>query len=72
MKKNTIDTLVQCWVSDSAFRDELRADACAAAARRGIQLDERVLATLKSLAFDGPSGASLEARVSMLEPTNQC
>jgi putative modified peptide len=67
--KNGIDSLVEQWMSDDAFRAEFRSNPRAAAERRGIEIDAETLVAVESIQM---TSGQLESRISMLEPTNGC
>jgi hypothetical protein len=70
MKSKFMDQFVEHYVNDAAFRAELRSNPRAAVASRGITLDDDMLSDLESAGITG--SGSLEPRISMIDPTNQC
>jgi hypothetical protein len=70
MKTKSVDQLVEQFLNDASFRTEFRSNPRAAAASRGIAVDDQLLSVVQSLSTTGAN--ALESRISMLEPTNGC
>ena len=63
MNCDAIETLMDRWMNDPAFRAEMRADPEAAVKASGLHLDEDELAALKAIDFN-LADEDLQARVS--------
>lgn len=63
MAHSAVQTLVDRWLTDHAFRNALRANPESAVHAAGIELDQDELAAVRSMAWDA-SDAELEARLS--------
>lgn len=63
MSREAIETLMDRWMNEPAFRAELRADPEAAVKKSGVQLDEDELTALKAMDFN-LEDEELQARVS--------
>lgn len=63
MSREAVETLMDRWMNEPAFRAELRANPEATVKAAGVQLDEDELAALKAMDFNLPD-EELQARVS--------
>lgn len=62
MAQPEVEGLVDRWMSEPAFRQEMRADPEAAVRNAGISLDDEELATLRNMDWSA-SDEELQARI---------
>ncbi|GAC1635792.1 MAG: hypothetical protein NVS4B2_23540 [Chloroflexota bacterium] len=62
MSRQAVEELVDRWISDPTFRDEMRGEPEGTVRRTGIQLDEEEWATLRAIDWD-LSNDELQSRI---------
>ena len=63
MSRDSVQTLMDRWINEPAFRAEMRHDPEATARSSGVELDEDEWAALRSVDWNLPD-AELQARMS--------
>ncbi|GAC1635810.1 MAG: hypothetical protein NVS4B2_23590 [Chloroflexota bacterium] len=63
MSQQAVEVLVDRWISDPTFRDEMRGDPEGTVRRTGVQLDEEEWATLQAIDWN-LSNDELQSRIS--------